>query len=326
MAHAITQVNRVLARKIDGLVRAVSADVARARRGDETAVHDTRVAARRLREALAIAEAVTPRGEAGRAGRELRRLRRALGPVREADIVRHLVGVERDRHAWAPAALAALSSALDAERDTRVRQMSRTLGRLRTTRLRERIHGAAEALRALPDDRVIRQAMSARARRRASELSRAVARVGTLYDPSRLHAVRLAAKKLRYVAELAVATVDVDLDASLARLRHVQDALGHLNDVRVLSTVTRAVATELVGEDAQADAVMGVSVDLEVDCRRLHAALVKEVAALRSLASEISQILVPALALRPTRMLKMPASGHGSHTEARRAAAGHRGA
>jgi CHAD domain-containing protein len=316
MAHATTQVNRALARQIAVLLRAVGEGLARARRGDERAVHATRVGARRLREAVAIAGQTVSGGDAARAGRELRRMRRALGPVREADVMRNVLEAEQARHAWSPLAVATLRQTLDAERKKRVRRSSRVLRSVRVVRLRQRLRTLTRDLETRPDDHLAREAVTIRARRRAVELARALMRVGTLYSPPRLHAVRLAAKKLRYVLELADETTVWDASGQVAQLREMQDALGHLNDNEMLLAEARAAASRLAGEAVEAEAIRDVALGLEVETRRLHAGLVQDLPALASLASDVSAVATASLAGR-RRMLRM-----GADPRARSAAAG----
>jgi ElaB/YqjD/DUF883 family membrane-anchored ribosome-binding protein len=70
--------------------------------------------------------------------------------------------------------------------------------------------------------------------RRAGDLSRAVDHCGGLCFPNRLHAVRVATKKLRYSAELASLGGLWHCAEALADLKRTQETLGHLHDAHVL--------------------------------------------------------------------------------------------
>ncbi|MBA2354814.1 MAG: CHAD domain-containing protein, partial [Acidobacteria bacterium] len=60
---------------------ALATHLAAARNGDVEAVHQARVASRRLREVVPVVAANLPRARRKRLERDLRRLTRALGPV-----------------------------------------------------------------------------------------------------------------------------------------------------------------------------------------------------------------------------------------------------
>ena len=77
-------------------LRALTSTLPAARVGDVHAIHQARVATRRLREALPLVAT----GEKGRKlEREIRRLTRSLGPVRELDVAFEMLeelGTSRD--------------------------------------------------------------------------------------------------------------------------------------------------------------------------------------------------------------------------------------
>jgi CHAD domain-containing protein len=77
-------------------------------------------------------------------------------------------------------------------------------------------------------------AMRRRLSRRAAALARAVDDAGGVYFPRRVHKVRVAAKKLRYALEIAVAIGLWRPRHMLKDLREVQATLGDLHDVQVL--------------------------------------------------------------------------------------------
>ncbi|MEO8070453.1 MAG: CHAD domain-containing protein, partial [Acidobacteriota bacterium] len=68
--------------------------------GHVGAVHRSRVASRRLREVLAVMLAIAPGKPADRARREMRRVTRALGPVREIDVALEALDELGAHHAW----------------------------------------------------------------------------------------------------------------------------------------------------------------------------------------------------------------------------------
>ena len=90
-------------------------------------------------------------------------------------------------------------------------------------------------------------------------------------ETERLHAVRIALKKLRYAVELgAEAAGERDTD-ELRTLKHAQDLLGRLHDFQVLIDRIRHLQGT-IGHDTNTDRALDAMVDsLENDCRRVHA-------------------------------------------------------
>src|SRR5688500_10168933 len=72
----------LLRQRLTTLIEAMPA----AQAGDVRSVHQARVATRRLREALPVIGAAVNARSLGRVGRQVRRMTRALGPVRELDV------------------------------------------------------------------------------------------------------------------------------------------------------------------------------------------------------------------------------------------------
>ncbi|MGH9172814.1 MAG: CHAD domain-containing protein, partial [Vicinamibacterales bacterium] len=72
----------LLSQRLTSLVDAMPA----AQAGDMRSVHQARVATRRLREALPVLSASISTRSLGRVRRQVRRMTRALGPVRELDV------------------------------------------------------------------------------------------------------------------------------------------------------------------------------------------------------------------------------------------------
>jgi CHAD domain-containing protein len=67
----------------------------------------------------------------------------------------------------------------------------------------------------------------------ADELNTRLAAVGSVHDETQAHEARIAAKRLRYLIEPAVPSID-DGKEVLAALKSLQDALGTLHDAHVM--------------------------------------------------------------------------------------------
>jgi CHAD domain-containing protein len=110
--------------------------------------------------------------------------------------------------------------------------------------------------------------LAARILTRTDALDLAVARAGGVHFPNRVHAVRIAAKKLRYALEAAEALGTFQVPGALALLKRVQDVLGDLHDRHVFLEMVTERAAEAGPEHAAAfDALRAY---LETECRDLH--------------------------------------------------------
>jgi len=257
--------------------------------GDAPAVHRARVATRRLREALPVLDG--ERRGLRRLRRDLRRLTRALGPVRELDVTLGLV-----------VRLLHDEPALDAALETiRVRLMERRLHR-RARLLRAidaldiagilaqvrtlSVQGASRtAAREVPLDRLeIRRRMAARSAR----LERSVDRAGALYAPEALHDIRIGVKKLRYSLELGRAARVVGAARAATRLRRFQDLLGEWHDWQMLSAhASRVQGATPVDHEHLAD-FTALAARVEDRCRALHAEFMAARPELTGLVEEIA--------------------------------------
>ncbi len=210
-------------------------------------VHDMRVATRRLRAALRL----LPRGDAAEAraerlGRRVKRLQDALGEVRDLHVRIELVTALRGE--LGPAAPGQALEALLAEARSRLPDREQglvsALGRweMRTVpQLMAELEGLAHGGR-LGGGRLVRRLGGelARVLRRARVALRTLDEVPT-------HALRIAAKRLRYQLEL-VDTVVAGAPVLLAELVPLQEVLGQLHDRDVLIGALEELAEQSVGQ------------------------------------------------------------------------------
>ncbi len=118
----------------------------------------------------------------------------------------------------------------------------------------------------------MRWAVDARVARRGAKLAAAIEEAGSVYLPERLHAVRIALKKFRYAAELARDAAGEKTSPELRTLKRGQDALGRLHDLQVLLDRVRQLQATLAPPNLSVwRALDSLVVDLEGDCRQLHA-------------------------------------------------------
>lgn len=204
---------------------------------DDAAVHDLRVALRRMRTVLEIGRDVLGPFHADEVRRALRDVQRATGDLRDEEVLLALIGslgVEGpDVTAWLE------------RRRLRERRLRRALVRLlRSGALDDgrRLLSALLAFRVKParDKRVHKYARRAveRARR---EVDRR--RGASPDDPEALHRLRIAFKRLRYTVEAFAGALPEQLTSLGPSAARMQTRLGDLHDVDVaLGCVRRARA------------------------------------------------------------------------------------
>jgi len=251
-------------------------------RGDASALHRARVATRRLRELVPLLQLSGT--AAHKLSRRLRTVTERLGAVREFDV---LLGVVDELHAERRAssdALARVGMAIARDRDAARARLFERLPTAQMRRLSRRLRSLADDLEEERADhaRAVRWAVDARVARRAARLADAMRDAGAVYLPERLHAVRIAAKKMRYVLEVAGNVADTHVHEDVARLTRVQDALGRMHDLQVLVDRVRSVQATL------APPSVAVWRALDDDCRRLHARYMKARPALEALVDRLS--------------------------------------
>ena len=263
--HNTTQVLPALRRNAAALARALP----KAASGNEGAVHRARVATRRLREAVPVT------GGDESLARDLRRLTRALGPVREMDVCRALIRDLAAECAWPSRLVNRLDDACAEERDRALHRLVSTAERVDGARLERTIETLAAENDRPVAARAIREALRSRVVRRAAELASAIGEAGVVYVPENLHVVRKAAKKLRYAVEMSPASVR----RAAAGLRRVQEALGTLHDLQMVQRRLQELATG--GHAAWTLRVAaGLERQMEARCRELHGAILQRVPAL----------------------------------------------
>lgn len=260
---------------LDTRLRALEQAFPAALEGTVDGLHHARVATRRLREALPVLVAVLPQGKLRKAIRRMRRVTRALGPVRELDVELALLAEIERAHPPHRIAIEHVRQPVVREREAVREEMLERLESIRVGKLIKTLKALPDTLDDEPSIRVWegwRSALAARVARRADRLQQAIAEAGAIYLRDRLHAVRVAAKKLRYSLELMREMSRSRASADLKILKQVQDTLGRLHDLELLIDRTRAVQGSFEPPD------LGVLADLDTlvraledECRQLHA-------------------------------------------------------
>jgi CHAD domain-containing protein len=259
-----------------------------AQAGDKRSVHQARVATRRLREALPVIESVSTRS-LGRVQRQVRRMTRALGPVRELDVaLTHLEELSA-KDIVSPGALARVRQSISAERAERRRDMLAAITPGHVEKLRQRLGKVGHEGSPPPHSSAALTEAEQRAARRARRLAAAIERAGGLYLPDRLHLVRVAAKKLRYALEIERELKRSRVTARITQLKRLQDLLGEMHDFEILIDRTRQLQAEL----AASDRPLALELDrlvraLEGECRQRHAVYMRRRASILRLCALVT--------------------------------------
>jgi CHAD domain-containing protein len=230
-----------------------------------------RVAARRLRAQLKLLEAALKPKPAGELRAELRWLGGALGPVRDLDTVEPLLVLEPLDESTRRASRA-LGEHLGLERRRARRVLGRALDSARYERLLVTLaHDVAEPptrkLAKVPARGIIVPAL----RSLTDELLHAVEAEEAQPGEDTRHAIRIAAKRLRYGAELAASFEGATARGVSEKLVAVQDKLGDARDLQramqIVDDVDASLAGDLGTEGARS-ALDQLRLRLEAELRR----------------------------------------------------------
>jgi len=305
-----TRAPRVTTALLQRLARALNRHLPAAVAGDDTAVHQARVTTRRLREAVPVLATGLSGSKAGKAQKKIRRLTRALGCVRELDVTIHLLD-ELARSPNVPRdAVEDVRARVVKERDDKRKTMIERLDGVNTEKLDRRLASVGAALDQAPSE-PWRKALAERLMRRSRRLTLAMNEAGQMYAPERLHAVRIAAKKLRYGLELAANSGVKQAGPHVRTIKRVQEMLGKLHDLQVLQVHVAAVQAEpRTGRPQSRAALENLARHIEDQCRHLHGRYIASASVLRDAALAVRKVVVPQLAhpSRRARSIKMALS------------------
>jgi CHAD domain-containing protein len=201
--------------------------------GHDEAIHQVRVAGRRLRVALPLVALQGDSRTVARAVNVLRRLVRAVGAGRDMDVVLGLFQDRLDALKTTTAEQRALLSRLRTARARTSSQVAEDILDLDIRGLRRNLRrllraGAADAPSALGRVRTLRAEQGA-------ALLRGWSQVGERYRPEALHALRRRVRRLRYAAEVEDAVRSEDTRAP-ALWERLQDSIGLIHDYHVLAS------------------------------------------------------------------------------------------
>lgn len=247
---------------------------------DDTALHDFRVAMRRLRTWLRAFRPVLRDTLSGKVVRRLGEVADATGASRDLEVRMELVdrarrqmhGDERKGTTWFIKRLRQEKTACDAElRRVLDNKFDKTMRRAEKalSRYEARVEGEP-AYEEVANEIVTRH---------LDAMSAAMKGVSSIHDRAQAHSARIAAKRLRYVLEL-VHPADSDQARALVALKDLQDRLGDLHDAQMLGSQVASLIAELAAENADSGSTATAGANgrrgvdpvpgLEALLRRLH--------------------------------------------------------
>jgi CHAD domain-containing protein len=257
----------LLRQRLTTLVDAMPA----AQSGDMRSVHQARVATRRLREALPVLRASVDNHALTRVRQQVRRMTRALGPVRELDVALAHLQELGGRSRVSSRALGCVRQAIARERLAKRRAMLAAITPGKVEKLRQRL-GHVSSGPETPQPVAALEEAAGRVARRAGRLAAAIHQAGGLYLADRLHLVRVATKKLRYALEVERELKRSKSTARITQLKRLQDLLGLTHDFEILIDHTRRVQAELAASDRKLTTELDTLIRvLEAECRKDHA-------------------------------------------------------
>ncbi|MBV8747645.1 MAG: CHAD domain-containing protein [Xanthobacteraceae bacterium] len=232
------------------------------RKGDSEALHQARVALRRLRAATSLFADVVRNQQTEGIKSELKWITSEFGPAREMDVLwERADATSKETHALdADAELDGLPALEDELAQRRQRAFRRARAAVESTRFRMLLIDVAAWIEVgawlRTDDPLRRlQCETAIERLAATELDRCWKKILKRgrklrgLDPRRRHKLRIAVKKIRYASEFFAgvfpgAKSNRRQTVFLKRLKPVQDCLGELNDITVHQHLTSEFAAE----------------------------------------------------------------------------------
>jgi len=228
---------------------------------DDEALHDFRVALRRLRSWERAFRPYLRADISKKLRRRLRNLARDTGASRDLEV--HLAWLASQRRSlgrrqraglnWLLSTLeerkAEADRVLEDDVDGRFERLEARLTRALET-YRERLHlrrdGRAAPLPPFAD------ALAPRVRRAAQELEDHLRRVRTVREEREAHEARIAAKRLRYLLEPVMRIVPGAADL-VDRLKSLQDILGDMHDAQVFGAEILKLAAHAAADSPDAD-------------------------------------------------------------------------
>jgi CHAD domain-containing protein len=249
---------------------------------DIEAVHDMRVASRRLRAAISVFGPAFEGKAFGRFEREVKAVTKALGAARDLDVM--IDALEKMESGLPPAEQSGIDHFIQTRREERRDLQKEVVEALDRVEERDLPARFARIVEKLAPDRNSPAVVDVGGERDGSDAPAGASAPGIVqarvvellsWEPfirdaarvEELHAMRIAAKRLRYTMELFAPFHGPELRAAIGQVKRVQELLGDIHDADVLVPALADYLRRLLAREVRPRhhaAVMGVhAVDLE---------------------------------------------------------------
>jgi CHAD domain-containing protein len=232
---------------------------------DVEALHDMRVATRRLRVACRLFRTTLRPKTLEPFNEHLRYLGELLGAVRDLDVFIEFVDGYAQAHG-ASAGLDALRSRLEGEREAPRAALAWHLGRERYHRFKQDFEAWLHGESSWSDrpkkagTRLVQHAVPVLLARAREEIRTFGPRIASQPGSETLHALRIACKRLRYTAEFFKSCYGKRLSPLISRATEFQDILGRHHDADVHIAYLTGCMSRL---DRRSSRQRGIQADLE---------------------------------------------------------------
>jgi CHAD domain-containing protein/CYTH domain-containing protein len=238
------------------------------RGADDEALHDFRVAVRRLRSTVRAYREVLAGSTGGGDRRRLSELADTTGAARDLEVQvawlrKRLDDLPEGERARAWSLLNAMRGELAKAEERLRRQVAKDFPRERWRLARRlRFYQVRMDVDAPPEGGRLASAFTRLVLDHAADLERRLAAVRSIDDQEEAHRARIAAKRLRYLIEPVQAELEGAADV-IRRIKKLQDALGEMHDADVL--LARLAAEKAPPDDPGADAAADADADPQAE-------------------------------------------------------------
>ena len=229
----------------------------------EEAVHDLRVATRRLISTLDLVDRIHPEANLRKTRRALKRQLDLFGPLRDVQV--QLLTIEKMLSSFPE--LQEFHNFLVKRERKLMQRLGMELKRVKTGKIRKRIALAARQLAMLPDTPAVQQEQRAEAMQaieiafnRVVERKHAIAPT----DGSAIHRMRVAFKKFRYMVESLAPVRGRTSSRQLKAMNAFQGSMGDIQDAEVLLSNVQGYAS---ARGSEGEAALGRALE-ELSRRR----------------------------------------------------------
>jgi CHAD domain-containing protein len=201
----------------------------------EEAVHDLRVATRRLISTLDLVASIDHEADLRKLRRDLKRQLKRVGPLRDVQV--QLMSIAKVLPSFPE--LQGFSDVLVKRERKLVQRLGVELTRVKTGKLKKGIATATKQVEALLDTPAVQQERRAKAIRAVDiAFNRVVERKQAIdpTDSASIHGMRVAFKKFRYMVESLAPLLDGVTSKQLKAMNAFQGSMGDIQDAEVLLT------------------------------------------------------------------------------------------